>query len=58
MGKEKTLQQMIADSVEADRIHKLLTSTDSINEVADIVDSLSEDMAKLVLKKFVFSQGQ
>lgn len=58
MGKEKTLQQMIADSVEADRIHKLLTSTDSINEVADIVDSLSEDMVKSVLKKFVFSQGQ
>lgn len=58
MGKEKTLQQMIADFVEADRIYKLLTSTNSVNEVADIVDSLSEDMAKLVLKKFVFSQGQ
>lgn len=53
MGKEKTLQQMIADSVEADRIHKLLTSTDSINEVADIVDkNVPRTLVTLVMSKW------
>ncbi len=52
------MDNMIRDSIKAEEIFNLLKTTQSITEVADIIDSLDEKMAKLVLKKFVYSRGQ
>lgn len=50
--------KMIRESAEAENIFTALQTTQSISEVADTVGSLSEGMAKLVLKKFVYTRGQ
>lgn len=48
------ISKMIYESAEAEKIFDALRTTQSMSEVADTVESLSEGMAKLVLKKFVY----
>lgn len=52
-----TVAKMLQESAKAEEVFNALCTTQSMSEVADTVDSLSESMAKLVLKKFVYSQG-
>mgnify|MGYP000850941936 CR=1 FL=1 len=44
------IQKMIEDSIKAEEVYQKLKSTESISDVADTIDSLDENMAKLVLK--------
>lgn len=52
------IQKMIEESLKAEKIYQRLKLIESFSEVADIIDPLDEDMAKLVLRKFVYSRGQ
>lgn len=52
------VEMLIQESLNAEDIFNQLKSTQSMNEVADTIESLDENMAKLVLKKFVYSRGQ
>ena len=52
------VQEMIDASIKAEEIYQSLKTTDSMVEVSDTIDSMSESMAKLVLKKFVYSKEQ
>lgn len=49
-------EKAIQKAVQVEEIFKKLQSTQSMTEIADIVDSLDENMAKLVLKKFVYAR--
>lgn len=49
MEKEIQLQN------EANVIFQKLNTSNSMNEVAEIIEKLSEEMAKAVLKKFIYS---
>lgn len=52
------VEKLIEESGKAEEIFKVLKSTQSMSDVADTIESLDENMAKLVLKKFVYSRGQ
>lgn len=41
----------------ANDLFKTLSTTQSMNEVYDIIESMDENMAKLVLRKFIYSRG-
>jgi len=53
-----TIEQIIKESGEAEDIFQVLKATQSMSDVADIVADLDENMAKLVLKKFIYSKGE
>ncbi|MDD3040430.1 hypothetical protein [Bacteroides sp.] len=50
--------KILQDMNTADEIFKQLNIAVSMPEIAEIIDSLDENMAKLVLKKFVYARGQ
>lgn len=52
------IKKIIEESSKAEEIYQKLKSAKSMSNVADIVDTLDENMTKLVLKKFVYSRGQ
>ena len=52
------MEEILRDLNTADEIFKQLNITDSMPEIGEIIDSLDENMAKLVLKKFVYARGQ
>lgn len=54
---ELEIEKVINNSIEAEKIFRTLQETDSMSVVSDIVNGLSEDIAKLVLKKFVYAGG-
>lgn len=48
------VEKMVEESLEADEVYAQLNATNSMIEVAEIIESLDEKMAKIVLKKFVY----
>jgi hypothetical protein len=50
------LQTEIKLQLEADSIKTRLDSSNSICEIAEIIDSADEDMVRRVLKKYVFNR--
>lgn len=50
------LRKMIEKSNEAEDLYEKLRETESMCDVDDIVESMDEDTAKMVLKKFVYSR--
>jgi UDP:flavonoid glycosyltransferase YjiC (YdhE family) len=50
------INEILAYHRKVDEVYKRLRETHSMNEVADLIESLDEDMAKWVLKKFVYSK--
>lgn len=50
------IKKLMQESSEADKLVELLKTTDSMSLIADTVESISERMTKLVLKKFIYSQ--
>ena len=50
------LRKMIEKSNEAEALYEKLRETESMCDVDDIVESMDEDTAKMVLKKFVYSR--
>lgn len=53
---EDEISKMIYESAVVEKIFNTLQTTQSMPEIEDIVDSLSENISKLVLKKFVYSR--
>lgn len=49
------MNDIFEKQIKAEAIFKKIKSTDSMPDIADIVDSLDEEMAKLVLKKYIYS---
>lgn len=52
------MDELIRKMTEAEKIYNKLKETRSMPEVADIIDNLNEEMARLVLKKFVYAQKE
>ncbi len=52
-----SIERIMQESIEAEKIFNILQNTNSMTQVADIVDTLDESMAKMVLKKFVYSRS-
>jgi hypothetical protein len=51
------IEKLLEEDAKADALFTTLKATDSMSNIADIVESMSEDMAKLVLYKFIYSRG-
>ena len=49
-----SVEKMIEESLKADEVYAQLNATNSMIEVAGIIESLDENIAKIVLKKFVY----
>jgi hypothetical protein len=47
-----------ANHILANDYYKKLKETQSMSEVSDLVEEMSEEVAKLVLKKFVYGRGE
>lgn len=52
------IEKIYEEQSKADDLFKTLSTTQSMSEVYDIIESIDENMAKLVLKKFIYSRGQ
>jgi hypothetical protein len=52
------MEKMFEEQNKANDLFIKLKETQSMSEVSDIVESMDENMAKLVLKKFIYSRGQ
>lgn len=52
------LEKLYKDQLKADELFKELNIANTISTITDIVDSMDENMAKLVLKRFIYARGQ
>ena len=52
------IEKMFEKQEKANGLFRKLKETQSISEVSNMVESMDEDMAKLVLKQFIYSRGQ
>jgi len=50
------IDEAVKAALKAEEIYKKLISSNSIDDITDTIDSLDENMAKLVLRKFVYAR--
>lgn len=52
------MEKMFEEQDKANDLFVKLKETQSMSEISDIVQSMDDNMAKLVLKKFIYSRNQ
>lgn len=52
------IEKMYQEQEKANDLFETLKNTQSMSDISDIVESMNENMSKLVLKKFIYSRGQ
>lgn len=51
------MEKIYEELSKANDLFKFLRETSSMSEIHDIIESMDENVAKLVLKKFIYSRG-